>query len=240
VGLKPGVPVQPLTIWCSASICKPPAPVVTESAVVKTVVDEKRVDAALNMLVKGSEDFDKVVRQFVLRASEMNGDERSALTRKIERKGVHTDRAQRAVACASRGLIDATHLYADGKVLTHQMIRDANAEALAQIAKPDHEFVFVDDDGKSRVVISAHLNCRTAGRVWDLYEGEISHKDQIKKLKKKSSVVKTDDADGLFADVKSVTPRGDGQGLYVIDAGGTEIRVILPIAKVRKMSGGQP
>lgn len=209
-----------------------------QCAEVRELADESLVETIFQGIKQGEDNHDAVTRWTVEKGAELTGDGRERLRRRLERTDLMTDRINRALACAARGLINAQHLYGRRRLLTWQTIRDAKPEALAVIADPQHEFIIVEDDGTSRLVIASRLSYREVSRVWDLHSGAITEKEQRKRLCARAKLRPgANDGDGTYADILSATPCGDGTQIYVFDVGGEELRLRLPVAKIRKFSG---
>lgn len=99
--------------------------------------------------------------------------------------GAKADWILRIAACVKRNAFTAYHLFGPTRVVTHQMIIDASAEAMAQIADPETMFPLVDDNGTMAFIQMRNANSQNIGRVWNCKAGSISEKDQRERLKRR-------------------------------------------------------
>ena len=178
---------------------------VTDKQEVRQVVREELVNEAAALGEKAINNLTEAARQIVLLASDMNGDERNSLMRKLVKKNFNYDRAERMMACASRGIVDAEHLYGATRKVSAGMIRDATTKALKQIAQPDYEFAFVDDKGKSVLIQAKNLRFNVVSRVWHWESGAITDKVQRKKKQELLNTIKAS-TDALRVNIKSAIP----------------------------------
>lgn len=220
-----------------------------ETACVRHEIDEARVNDALSKIRRIFGDFRAGVKALVSDLAEMNETERKMwLDRAVHTDGIKRNLLQRIEACAARGIVDAIHLFDVIQVATVNDILYADPAALRQIANPDYEFAYVDDDGKTRIVLARDLNQSVARRVWDRQRGEISHRDQLRALSRKKRDESRELLDGakrraksaVPLDVVAVHPGDDGYAEinFVDRQSGDEIRVVTSLRKLRKMIGG--
>ena len=183
---------------------------IQETQEVRQVVREELVNEAAALGEKAINNLTEAARQIVLLASDMNGDERNSLMRKLVKKNFNYDRAERMMACASRGIVDAEHLYGDTRKVTANMIRIAKPDALREIADKYFEFVLVDARGKSVLMQTKKLNATDVCKVWHWKTGAISDKAQRKERQELLNGRKAT-AGALRAKVVSAIPLGNGE-----------------------------
>ena len=183
---------------------------IQETKEVRQVVREELVNEIVSLWVKGTKDLNKIAKEMVLLASDMNGDERNSVIRKLVKIGCSYDRIERMMACASRGIVDAEHLYGDTRKVTANMIRIAKPDALREIADKNFEFVIVDAKGKSVLMQTKKLNANDICKVWHWKTGAISDKTQRKERQELLNGRKAT-AGALRAKVVSAIPLGNGE-----------------------------
>ena len=152
------------------------------TAIICEAVDDAKVERCLSIATVGLQKFSDTRKQIVTMMAAMNATERGRVERQLLKIKWPQDLLLRMVACASRGIVNAGHLFDVIRRTTHLSIELASGDALRQIANPDYEFVFVDDDGKSMLITSCKLSSRTVSKVWHYEDGAISEKTQRTKM----------------------------------------------------------
>jgi len=157
--------------------------VVIEEQATSTV----RTEAVLAWFRQNKEDMKARRRGAVERMIDMTDVEVGIMYTSLKKILEKPDLVDRMMACATRNIPQAEHLYDLTRVLSHAQILDASTKALEQVANPNSEFPYITDEGKLVVIKArdlAGLGSARVPNIWDRKTGRISTDKQRERLKR--------------------------------------------------------
>ena len=149
------------------------------------IVDVKLVAKAVKLTNIAGKSWAEAKKEVVSLLAQMNNAERSDwLEQVIVSNNTFKGLFRRMASSASRGLVEAEHLYGDSGIVSHIDIDIASDKALKLIANPNSTIDIVDKYGDLHTALVSKMTSPDMRRAWDHNRGQISVKEQLEALNK--------------------------------------------------------
>jgi len=146
------------------------------------------------------------------------------------------DWVERMAACASRGLIESSHLYDHTRLVTPTQIVRATPKAIVQIKDPAHEFEVVADEGTVYLRTAKDMNCRELSKCWDSISGRIDAGKQREIIRKRQKHVVSPNGNKVTVKSAGLTDEEGKQYIdMILNDGNQDISIAIPVNQLRKI-----
>lgn len=142
------------------------------------------VNKAVTLAVKAGKDYREKLQAVVELLGDMTRAEQAETSDRLVAEGYRISHVKRMVVCANRGLFGSWHLYSPVQLVHAATIRDADSDALKQIANPEEDLTYVDDNLKMSVIQVCNMRPMELSRAWDSLKGVVSPQKQRNHVKR--------------------------------------------------------